>query len=165
MAVEIQKRDADEEMKVSQMKTECKFNVPTAEGGANPLPRGLSGPHLHRDPSSFHALRGNPPRPAPTPPAASLYFIYRVCPALLCATTLEWRANSRRVSIVCKYMFFHSVTMQPIRFLWEGKGGSYSQGSVLVQTKQDYYCEGLFSAPKRATGHSFPLHLSVLGSV
>lgn len=119
MAVEIQKRDADEEMKVSQMKTECKFNVPTAEGGANPLPGGLSGPHLHRDPSSFHALRGNPPRPAPTPPTASLYFIYRVCPALLCATTLECRANSRRVSIVCQvydFSFSHNTTNQvPLR--------------------------------------------------
>lgn len=56
-------RDPDQTRRVSQMKMECKFNVPTAEGGANPLPHGLSGSHLHRDPSSFHALCCNPLRP------------------------------------------------------------------------------------------------------
>lgn len=37
-----QRQDTDDAVKVSQMKTECKFNVPTAERGANPLPRGLA---------------------------------------------------------------------------------------------------------------------------
>lgn len=37
-----QRRKAEEPVKVSRMKTEWKFNVPAAEPGANPLPRGLT---------------------------------------------------------------------------------------------------------------------------
>lgn len=37
-----QRRKPDEPVKVSQMKTEWKFNVPAAEHGGNPLPHGSS---------------------------------------------------------------------------------------------------------------------------
>lgn len=71
----VKQRRRDDAVKVSQMKTECKFNVPTAERGANPLPRGLAA-HIFIETEAAFMCFGVIPR-------LSRYTLYTAPPGVL----------------------------------------------------------------------------------